>query len=300
MEKIKLPGVTAIGEILYDVYPDKKRLGVAPFNFIYHVWKILVRANVISSVGNDDNGKEIINYLNSIGFDTGYIIIDNKFPTGTVQVKIDENKIPRFKISCECSYDYISLDDKAKNLFNSETDLLAFGTLTMRDEISRNTIVSLFNKPGKKYFCDLNLRHDFFSKELIEKVLRTCNVIKLNKEELDKLKTIFNLYGNNNSVVKQLINIFDIELVAVTLGEDGAELYKGDKLSFSKLSKGKIVDSLGAGDAFSAILCIGYLYNMELEKLNQLANEFAFQICMVNGALPAEDSIYKPFREVFF
>jgi len=291
--------ITAIGEILYDVYPDKKRLGGAPFNFIYHIWKILGKANFISSVGDDANGKEMLVHLNSIGFDTSAIIIDKEHPTGTVDVTIDENKIPHYKMNRYCSFDYMVQDDNSTNVFENETDLLSFGTFTMRDEISRNTVLSLFNQPDKKYFCDLNLRHDLFSRELIEKVLLTSNVIKVNQDELDKLKSLLTLDSKNRNAVNKLMQNFNIDLVAVTLGERGAELYSRDKISFCKPPTGNILDTLGAGDAFSAILCLGYLYNVDLDELNKLANEFAFQICQVSGALPEDDSIYLPYRKIF-
>ena len=138
--------ITAIGEILYDVYPDRKRLGGAPFNFIFHVWKILGKANFISNVGNDENGREILSYLNSIGFDTKLISIDNAHSTGTVKVELDENKIPHFTISPECCYDFLTLNDEIINTIENNTDILYFGTLSQRSTTSRNTIQSLFGK----------------------------------------------------------------------------------------------------------------------------------------------------------
>jgi fructokinase len=109
------PRVTSVGEILYDVYPDQKRLGGAPFNFIYHVWKIIGQAQFVSSVGNDENGTELIAYLTKQGFDVSKIFIDDNYPTGTVNVSIDENKVPRFKISSECSFDFLTISQEIKN-----------------------------------------------------------------------------------------------------------------------------------------------------------------------------------------
>ncbi|NJD22225.1 MAG: hypothetical protein FIA82_06090 [Melioribacter sp.] len=291
--------VTAIGEILYDVYPNKKRLGGAPFNFIYHIWKILGKANFVSSVGNDENGREMLSYLNSIGFDTNHIYIDKKYPTGTVQVKLKENKIPQFTISPECSYDYIILKDSTKSLIENESDLLYFGTLSTRSETSRNTIMSLFNKPHLKYFCDLNLRHNFYTKALIEKTLLTTTILKINQDELDKLKQFFDLQQNNNRAIEQLITKFNIDLVGLTLGENGAELYTKNGTNYYKTEIINAVDTLGAGDAFAAILCLGYLYKLPIVEINKLANEFASKICMVNGALPDVDTIYEKYKTIF-
>lgn len=294
-----MKNITAIGEILYDVYPDQKRLGGAPFNFIYHIWKILGRAGFISSVGDDTNGNEMLSHLNSIGFNTKFVSIDNKHPTGTVKVTMGEDKTPKFTISPECSYDYITLNSSSANLINEGTDLLYFGTLSSRNEITRTTIQSLFGNPRLKYFCDLNLRHNFYSKELVEHILKTCNVIKLNDAELQKLKPLFDLPQTNNDAIKQLIQSYNIDMVALTLGSGGAELFSKSEFNCYINTSTEVVDTLGAGDAYSAILCLGYLYNMPISGINKLACEFAEEICMFSGALPEEDSVYGKYQTIF-
>lgn len=290
--------ITAIGEILYDLYPDQKRLGGAPFNFIYHIWKILGKANFISSVGNDENGVEILNHLNTIGFPSEYIFIDKIHPTGTVLVTLDKNKTPHFKMSGYNSFDYLMLDKKAITLIEEETDLLYFGTFGQRDEIARKTIQSTFGK-NIKYFCDLNLRHDFYTKEMIELSLQASNVVKINERELAALQFYFNLSNEIYPAINQLMNKFNIELVAVTLGKDGAIISNGNIINHYKAELWKVVDTLGAGDAYSAMLCIGYLYKIDLGKINLLANHFALDICMLQGAL-ANDSIYEKYKRLLF
>jgi fructokinase len=295
-----LKNITAIGEILYDVYPDEKRLGGAPFNFIYHVWKIIGNAKFVSSVGDDANGNEMLNFLRSIGFDTSYILVDKAHPTGTVKVKLDENKIPSFVISPESSYDYITLNAEIQTLLNDNTEILYLGTLTARSEVSRKTVISTLGSKNVKYFFDLNLRHKFFSVELLEKMLTVGHVIKINEAELDKLINLFNLDSSKNTAVQQLITKFNIDLVAVTLGENGAELYTRDEMNKYNAEPVDIVDSLGAGDAYAAILCLGYLKNFPLAEINKLANEFALEICHVSGALPPDDSVYDKYRKIFY
>lgn len=295
---MKVFNITAIGEILYDVYPDRKRLGGAPFNFIYHVWKILGKANFISKVGNDENGKEILQYLSSMNFNTDYITIDNEHPTGTVNVRLDENKIPHFTISPKCSYDYITLNEKTIKLIDEHTDILYFGTLSQRSEISRKTINSLFGK-NIKYFCDLNLRHNFFSKDMIEKALNVSNIIKINYDEFKKIIELFDLNIKDELAIKQLSENYKIELLCITFGAEGALLYKQNEFSKYKADVKDIIDTVGAGDAYSAILCIGYLYGFNLSDINKLANEFAVDICMFEGAIPSDDSIYEKYRKIF-
>jgi len=290
--------ITSIGEILYDVYPDGKRLGGAPFNFIYHIWKILGKGNFISSVGNDDNGKEIVNYLKSINFNTDYISIDKQHPTGTVKVKLLKDKTPKFTISPECSYDYIELDQRIIDLVEKETDLLYFGTLSQRSETTRNSIRSLSYKKTK-YFSDLNLRHDFFSKEMIEEALNVCNVIKINHHELEKIKSHFQLTGDIHSSMEIIVDKFQLDLLCVTLGSDGAVLYNGKTFDTQKYIPEKVIDTVGAGDAYAAILSIGYLKNWDLKKINRLANQFAADICGVKGAVPINNNIYDKYIREF-
>lgn len=291
--------ITSVGEILWDVYPDKKRLGGAPFNFIYHIKKIIGNANFISSVGNDEYGIELLHILANNGFDTETIFIDDEHPTGKVNVTIDENKIPHFQISSKCSFDFLQLTDKAKQIINRSSDLIYFGTFTSRSETSRETIKTLLNNPTKKYFCDLNLRHNFYTKEFIELSLQTSNVLKINEDEFSKLCEIFHLNENQEAAVQEILERYKIDLLALTLGKDGAKLYSKNDFNYYKLESDEIVDTLGAGDAYSSILCLGYLYNFSLENINRLANEFALEICLINGALPTDDSIYDKYKIEF-
>lgn len=290
--------VTAIGEILYDIYPDQKRLGGAPFNFIYHVWKLLGNANFISSVGDDESGNELISHLAGIGFSTEYIFIDKKYPTGTVIVKLDENKTPHFTMTGLNCFDYFVLDDKSIKLIKEKTDLLYFGTFGQRNATARKTIQSTFGKKIK-YFCDLNLRHEFFSKEMIIESLRTSNVVKINENELSILKKYFTLPEETNSAIFRLMEVFKIDLLAITLGKDGAIISDGKSIDQYKTEPSEVIDTLGAGDAYSAILCIGYLFNQEMKKINSVANQFALDICMTPGAL-ASDEIYDKYRKILF
>jgi len=260
----------------------------------------LGNANFISSVGKDANGKELLTFLSSFGFNTKPISIDKIHPTGTVNVTLDENKVPIFKIASECSFDHLSLNQSAKKIINKETDLLYFGTFTTRNEFSRNTILSLLDLPGKKYFCDLNLRHDFYTKEFVEKTFKVSNVIKINELELEILKRLFALPNDNFFAINVLIEKFNIQLVGLTLGEKGSELYTASESDkFRRIVQEPVIDTLGAGDAFAAILCLGYLFNLPLKQINTLANDFALEICMVNGALPKNNKIYKKYKTAF-
>lgn len=289
--------VTALGEILYDIYPDGKRLGGAPFNFIYHVWKILGVADFISAVGNDDYGTGVINHLKGIGFPTDHISISKEHPTGSVLVTLDENRSPQFRMNGYNCFDFFTLDEKSLRLIEEETDLLYFGTFGQRNETARRAIQSTFGK-NLKYFCDLNLRHEFFTKEMVEESLKTSNVVKINDAELESLRKYFGLSSQIEEASSQLIEKFDLNLLSITLGPEGALLTDGNEADYYRCDPVEPVDTLGAGDAYSALLAIGYLMGLELNRTNLLANSFAKEICMVEGALPDDDGVYKKYRSL--
>jgi len=294
MEKI-----TAIGEILFDVYPETKNLGGAPLNFLFHIDKLTSRGIIISRVGFDVLGNKAINFLKNNGLETKYIQVDHLHPTGVTTVNLDENKVPSFNIDEERAYDYIEMNDEIYRLINEDTDCLYFGSLAQRSETSKSTIHNLLG--GKiKYFCDLNIRQNFFSKNTITKSLTVADVLKLNLDELKLINDLlFNEKFDIDTCVKRVMENFDIELIAITKGAEGSTLFNNKEKDDYRIISSAVVDTLGAGDAFAAIFCMGYLRNWDLAKMNSLANEFASQICQIRGALPENDEVYHMIKEKF-
>ena len=294
--------ITSIGEILFDIVGEKEKLGGAPFNFIYHVINLMGKGNFISRVGNDRLGKMILGFLESKNISSDYIQLDEEHSTGEAKAEMDSDKIPIWAIKSNTAYDFIELNNGITELIDKSTDCIYFGTLAQRMEKSGGTIQSLFNK-NLKYFCDLNIRQDFYSKEIIEVSLRAANVVKLNQDEL---RLVYNLFIESSglsfsmeSAVDYLIKEFNIELLCVTMGDEGAVLYNVNDSCFYrvKINDNEIADTIGAGDAYAAILCIGYLNHWEIRKINMMACEFASEIVKIKGALPGDDLIYSEFRE---
>ena len=291
--------IAAFGEILFDVYANSKNLGGAPLNFIYHINKLTGGGRIISRVGNDELGKEALDFLTSKGLLTDVIQSDNERNTGVANITLDEKGVPTFIIEQNRAYDFINIyEDKAVDILK-DVSCLYFGTLAQRNDVSRNSLHTLFNKPIK-YFCDINIRQKFYTKEILSDSLTAADVVKLNLDELKLMDELFlggefDVYNGS----KKLIEKFNIEMLAVTKGTDGSSLFRGDKTDNNKPEQGSVVDTVGAGDAFASILCLGYLYNWELGKINKLANEFAGQICMIDGALPKDDTIYTRFKQEF-
>lgn len=289
--------ITAIGEILYDIYPKTKSLGGAPLNFLYHIHKFTDKGYIISRVGNDDLGNNAINFIKSSGIPTNYIQVDHLHPTGVTTVTLDKNKVPSFRIDEDRAYDFIEQSPKILQLINENTDCLYFGSLAQRNKNTRETIQTLFNK-NIKYFCDINIRQKFYTRQILFDSLNTATAAKLNLDELKLMNDLFLEEPFDIQITsKKLMNKFSIELLAVTKGEEGSTLFYGDELDDYKISASDIVDTLGAGDAFASVLCIGYLTGWELSKTNKLANEFANEICKIEGALPKTDEVYLKLKE---
>ncbi len=292
-----MKNITAIGEILFDVYPDKKKLGGAPFNFIYHIINLTGEGNFVSKVGKDELGNEILMFLKAHNISSKYIQVDNDNKTGVAKPILNEKKVPEWVIEKERAYDFIENDSNLSNLINKETICLYFGTLAQRESVSRTTIQSFFSNNIKR-FCDLNIRQNFYSKEILIKSLKAADVLKLNTDEIKIIKAeLFDSKINLKELPKKIIDEFKIELLCLTKGEDGADLFKEDERNSIKVPAEKIVDTVGAGDAYASILCLGYLNNWELKKINELASKFANEIIKVNGALPENGSVYSHFKE---
>ena len=290
--------ITSIGEILFDIYPNHKRLGGAPLNFIYHVKKLTDNGNIISRVGKDVLGNKAVNDLKHSGLSFDYIQHDNLHPTGMAIVHLDDSGIPNFKIDTDSAYDFIEMNDENENLIIADTDCLYFGTLAQRSELSRKTIQSFFNR-GLKYFADLNLRQNYYDEEVLSASLKAADFIKVNYEEMHILNDII-LQGeyHTEKVAYELMEKFEINMVAVTRGKDGSSIFENGKRYDHSNIDVKVVDTTGAGDAFAAVVCVGYLHGLEIPYINKLANDFASEICQFEGALPKYDRIYESFREL--
>jgi len=293
-----MKNITSFGEILFDVYPGKKTLGGAPFNFIYHIKKLTGKGNFISRVGDDDFGKNILSLAHSCGLES-FIQIDKEHTTGTANANLDKNKIPHWQIELNRAYDFIENNSEIESLVEKKSDCLYFGTLAQRNEKSRNTIRKLFGKKIK-YFCDLNIRQDFYSREIIETSLNAADAVKLNLEELDLVNDLLIKEKTGiEETAKQVLKKYNIQLLCITQGSGGAYLFKGYETDHCKINIDKIVDTVGAGDAYAAILCLGFLEGWEISKLNNLASRFAARVVGFPGALPEDDSIYNEFKKEF-
>ncbi|MGV6844681.1 MAG: carbohydrate kinase family protein [Lutibacter sp.] len=274
--------IIGIGELLWDELPAGKILGGAPANFVFHANYLGADACVISAVGNDDNGLKILNELKEKGI--SYSVNKVKQPTGTVQVELKDG-IPTYKIQDEVAWDYIVLQKQIYPKLK-QVDAICFGSLSQRNEISKNEIykaLHLVPKNALKIF-DVNLRLQFYSKEIIEHSLNLANVFKLNDEELDILSKMFHLTGNEIDKCKQIISKFELNYLALTKGSEGSVLIHKNNISQLAVPKIKVIDTVGAGDSFTAALTVGILKNYPLKTIHKKAVSHAALVCSYEGA----------------
>jgi fructokinase len=293
-----MKNVTAIGEIIFDIYTGYKTLGGAPLNFIYHINKIMGNGLLISRVGEDPQGREVLDFLRKSNIPVTYVQVDKLDETGMALANLDQQKIPHWEIPPGSAYDFIDIPINREKIIKN-TSCFYFGSLAQRMEKSRTAIQSFFGG-DIKYFFDINIRQNYYTKDILEKSLQAATVLKLNEDELSLLHKLF-LTGKYelNKSVSGIMKKFDIELAAVTMGDKGAWLFNEEGFDFYKSVVKNIVDTTGAGDAFSAIVCLGYLNHFELNKINKLASDFASEIIKLPGAIPVDDSLYEKYRPYF-
>ncbi|RLD09637.1 MAG: carbohydrate kinase [Chlamydiae bacterium] len=277
--------IVGIGEILWDMLPSGRQLGGAPMNFTYWAKRLGGDAFMVSSIGDDELGEEILSRLKSINLDVKFVQRnDDGYPTGTVDVEIDDNGKPDYIIHENAAWDFIEWNDKLKQLAGI-ADAVCFGALAQRGEESKETIGKFFEITRKdciKIF-DINLRQHFYNTKIIEKSLAYATILKLNNEELPVVAEIFGLSGNNKDVIQKLIDKFNLELVALTRGANGSLLISKNEVSEHHGIKVNVIDTVGAGDSFSAAIVIGLLNGKSLMEINESANELAAKVCSNHG-----------------
>lgn len=280
--------VAGIGELLWDVFPSHKRPGGAPANFAFHCHQLGAEAYPVSCVGTDELGRRIRDELREIGVDTRHVLESDAFPTGTVQVTLNDEGKPSYQIFENVAWDHIPLTSGLEGLA-AKLDAVCFGSLSQRSAVSRETIHSFVRhmpRDALKIF-DVNLRQSFFSKEQVEGSLRLASILKLSDEELPVLAGYFGLRGDVMAQLNGLRERFNLKLVAYTRGPDGSVLVRSDEVDDAPGEKGLVVvDSVGAGDSFTAALCMGALKGWPLNKMNVFANRVAAFVCSQKGATP--------------
>jgi fructokinase len=282
--KFKIAG---IGELLWDLLPQGKQLGGAPCNFAFHALQAGCETYVISAVGTDKEGEEILQVMNQLNLNRSFVQATSKYPTGTVSVMLDSAGIPDYTIHENVAWDHIEWGDRLESLAQ-EIDAVCFGSLAQRNPVSKMTIwrfIEATKAECLKVF-DINLRQSFYSREDIIHSLEIANVLKLNEDELPILCGYLGYEGDEEQLLTQLLRDFQLKLIAFTQGGKGSLLITSDERSFCDVPEIEIADTVGAGDSFTAILLTGMLFDLPLARTHALATEIAAYVCTRNGATP--------------
>lgn len=282
--KTKKFSVIGIGELLWDMLPDGKELGGAPANFAYHANFFGANSTIISALGNDESGKEIRDLLKKRNLEYSINIVN--YPTGWVSVKLDKG-IPNYVIHENVAWDFIALKEEVIPVLQ-KADAICFGTLSQRSEESFETIqeaIKLVPKTALKVL-DINLRQSYYTKNIIEASLKCANVVKLNDEELVILSEMFHLSTGQDEACRQLLNQFNLKLLTLTKGGEGSVLYMPNEISSYPTPKVTVVDTIGAGDSFTAAMVMGLLNGKPLKQIHKEASEHAAKVCASKGATP--------------
>ena len=278
--------VIGIGEALWDVLPEGKKLGGAPANFAYHARQFGLEGIAVSAIGHDALGEEIVEAFEE--HHLPYHLARVEYPTGTVQVTLDAQGIPQYEIKTDVAWDNIPYDDELATLA-ADCQAVCFGSLAQRSEVSRSTISAFLDAvPADclKVF-DINLRQNFYTKEVLEASFRRCNILKINDEEME---TISRLYGIPGMSLEEkgwhIFNRYSLQMLILTCGTNGSYVFHAGGLSYQGTPKVEVADTVGAGDSFTGAFIGSILQGKSVVAAHETAVKVSAYVCTQMGAMP--------------
>lgn len=280
--------VVGMGEALWDVLPEGKKIGGAPANFAYHVSQFGLPSCVVSAIGDDALGKEIIENFTSKGLDQ--LIAEVPYPTGTVQVEIDQTGIPLYDIKENVAWDNIPYTEHLDALAK-RTKAVCFGSLAQRNVVSRETINHFLDTMPKDddslIVFDVNLRQGFYNKEILCKSMQNCDILKINDEELITVSRMFGYPGIDlQDKCWILLGKYNLKMLILTCGINGSYVFTPGNVSFQPTPKVEVADTVGAGDSFTAAFIASILKGKSVTEAHTIAVKTSAYVCTQKGAMP--------------
>lgn len=280
--------IVGMGEALWDVLPEGKKIGGAPANFAYHVSQFGLDSCVVSAIGDDKLGSEILESFTRKGLN--HLIEKVPYPTGTVQVEIDQAGIPQYDIKENVAWDNIPYTAHLENLA-TRTKAVCFGSLAQRSVVSRNTINRFLDAmphdEDNLIVFDVNLRQGFYNKEILCNSMDRCNILKINDEELVTVSRMFGYPGIDlQDKCWILLGKYNLKMLILTCGINGSYVFTPGNVSFQETPKVKVADTVGAGDSFTAAFIASILKGKSVAEAHKRAVEVSAFVCTQNGAMP--------------
>ncbi len=280
--------IVGMGEALWDVLPEGKKIGGAPANFAYHVSQFGLPSCVVSAIGDDKLGAEIIENFNAKGLQQ--LIETVPYPTGTVQVEIDQAGIPQYEIKENVAWDNIPYTARLENLAQ-RTRAVCFGSLAQRSVVSRTTINRFLdamphdNAPLVVF--DVNLRQGFYNKDILCNSMKRCNILKINDEELVTVSRMFGYPGIDlQDKCWILLGKYNLKMLILTCGINGSYVFTPGNVSFQPTPLVEVADTVGAGDSFTAAFISSILKGKTVPEAHKRAVETSAFVCTQQGAMP--------------
>ena len=279
--------IVGLGEVLWDVLPEGKKLGGAPANFAYHAGQFGLDTIAISALGEDALAEETVEALKE--HNLNYLMPRVPYPTGTVQVTLAEGGIPTYEIKEGVAWDNIPYTNEMADIAKSAR-AVCFGSLAQRNSVSRENIRKfLADTPADCLkICDINLRQQFYSKEVLEDSFKLCNILKINDEELVVVNRMFGYEGlDMRQTCEKMIQDYGLKMLVLTCGTNGSYVFTDDGLtSFQDTPKVEVADTVGAGDSFTGSFCACIINGKPVQEAHKTAVAVSAFVCTQNGAMP--------------
>ena len=286
----KISKIVCFGEVLWDVLSSGKVAGGAPMNVAYHANQLGISAQMISKIGKDDLGTELIDFLNQKGVDTSLVQTDDSLSTGTVNVTLDIYGSPSYEIVEPVAWDYIRTNTANKTAVQN-ADAFVFGSLSARNEVTQNTLLALLKLAKLKVF-DVNLRSPFYSKSLLHQLFQQADIVKMNDEELEIIGKWLAIKGTEKNTAIQVKKHYNWQQLIVTRGANGAWLFNKDGMSSSSGISIQVQDTIGSGDSFLAAFLSRFLLKELPEKCLQFAAATGAFVTTQKGGTPEFSEIH--------
>ena len=278
--------IVGLGEALWDCLPEGKKLGGAPANFAYHTGQFGHDSLAVSAVGNDPLGQETLDEFDKKG--VKYLMPKVDYMTGTVQVELDVDGVPTYDIKEGVAWDNIPFTPEIETVAKNSR-AVCFGSLAQRSSVSRQTIQKFLEATPKgclKIF-DINLRQNFYSKEIITNSLRHANILKINDEELVTIGRLFGYPGLDiENKCWLLLGKYNLDMLVLTCGVNGSYVFAPNLQSFRETPTVEVADTVGAGDSFTGAFASAILAGMPITEAHKLAVDVSAYVCTQNGAMP--------------